>query len=198
MDTPISLHPAPPVTGSGRLPRPVGGALLAAVALMASPVWASPDPAAIAGVYKHLQKPTVEDGARTQSEDILEIVPYGPEKEHKAYFRLQMRFAKFHTCDATGIARTTPDGLDFEGEVFGNACKLKIAFTPRGLRIRDEEDRCRMAFCGARGTLNWTSPILKSDRRPIRYMQRLLDSDEYKQAVALDKKAAAPKPSPVP
>jgi hypothetical protein len=165
--------------------------LLAAMWSSAPPASASPEAASLTGVYKHLQKPTIEDGERVQSEDILEIVPYGPEKDRKAYFRLQMQFAKFHTCDATGIARTTPDGLDFQGEVFGNACKLKIAFTPRGLRIQDEEDRCRMAFCGARGILNWTSPILKSDRRPIRYMQRLLDSDQYEQAVADEKKRAS-------
>jgi hypothetical protein len=162
--------------------------MLAVMWSSALPASASPDASTLSGVYKHLQKATIEDGERVQSEDILEIVPYGPDKDRKAYFRLQMRFAKFHSCDATGIARTTPDGLDFQGEVFGNACSLKIAFTPRGLRIRDEEDRCRMAFCGARGTLNWTSPILRSDRRPIRYMQRLLGSEQYEQAVAAEKK----------
>lgn len=188
MDTPRPTLPATAATGSRGLRCILGAGLLAALCSSALSASASPDASTLAGVYKHLQKATVEDGQRVQSEDILEIVPYGPEKDRKAYFRLQMRFAMFHTCDATGIGRTTRDGLDFEGEVFGNACKLKITFTPRGLRIRDEEDRCRMAFCGARGTLNWTSPILRSDRRPIRYMQRLLDSEQYEQAVAAEKK----------
>ncbi len=194
MDTLRLALPTTAATGSRGLRCVLGAGMLAVMWSSALPASASPAASTLAGVYKHMQKPTIENGERVQSEDILEIVPYGPEKDRKAYFRLQMRFAMFHSCDATGIARTTPDGLDFQGEAFGNACSLKIAFTPRGLRIRDEEDRCRMAFCGARGTLNWTSPILRSDRRPIRYLQRLLDSDQYEQAVALNKGAAVPKP----
>lgn len=50
-----------------------------------------------------------------------------------------------------------------------------------------------MAFCGARGSLNWTSPIMRSDRRVIRYGKRIFESNEYAKAVAIEKAATAGK-----
>lgn len=166
--------------------------LLVATALAALPVifagtaQAGPDAATLVGVYKHLQSPSTEDGVTSRDEDILEIIPYAGTKD-KAYFRLFMRFANYHACDAFGIARTTATGLLYEASVHGMGCKLKIDFTPKGLEIQDNDDLCRMVFCGARGSLNWTSPIRRSDRRTIRYNNRILESDEYAKAIEIEK-----------
>lgn len=168
-------------------------ALATLSAALAEPAWAGTDASTLAGVYKHLQPPSTEDGITVRTEDILEIVPYGKIKD-KAYFRLYMRFARYHTCDATGIAQTTRTGLEYDATVNGIACRMKISFTPKGLKIEDGDGGCTSAFCGARGTLNWTSPITRSDRRPIRYRERILESDEYEQAVAIEEKAVAGKP----
>lgn len=170
--------------------------LTAAAVLLASsaqPAPAGPDARSLAGVYKHLQTPSTEEGRTFRNEDILEIVPYGKARD-RAYFRLYMRFAKGHLCDATGIAKTTRDGLEYAAEVNGIACSMTIAFSPKGLEIRDDGDGCRAAFCGARGFLNWTSPIMRSDRRPIRYLDRIRESSMYEDAVAIEEKTAASKP----
>lgn len=173
-------------------------ALAALLAVLSPPAVAGPDAASLAGVYKHLQQPSTQDGVTSRDEDILEIVPYGMAKD-KAYFRLFIRFANYHSCDATGIARTTRTGLEYDATVRGLACNMKIGFTPKGLKIEDRDDLCRSAFCGERGVLNWTSPIMRSDRRPIRYGKRILESHEYADAVAIEeKRSAAPTPAPVP
>jgi hypothetical protein len=160
------------------------------------PVSAGPDAASLAGVYKHLQQPSTQDGVTSRDEDILEIVPYGKAKD-KAYFRLYIRFANYHACDVTGIATTTRTGLEYDATIRGLACNMKIAFTPKGLKIEDRDDLCRSTFCGARGVLNWTSPIMRSDRRSIRYGKRILASHEYADAVEIEEKRSAP-PVPAP
>jgi hypothetical protein len=169
--------------------RTIVPAAAAALLTASTPAMAGPDAASLAGVYKHLQTPSTEEGRTFRNEDILEIVPYGKSRD-KAYFRLYMRFAKGHLCDATGIAKTTGNGLAYAAEVNGIACSMTIAFTPKGLEIRDDGERCRAAFCGARGFLNWTSPILRSDRRPIRYLDRIRESSMYEDAVAIEEKTA--------
>nr|WP_042672031.1 hypothetical protein [Methylobacterium sp. B34] len=177
--------------------RAATAAALAGLPFMLSlPAAAGPDAASLAGVYKHLQPPSTENGVTSRDEDILEIVPYEGARD-KAYFRLFIRFANYHSCDATGIARTTPTGLRYEAKVDGMACSLKMDFTPKGLAIQDHDDLCRTAFCGARGVLNWTSPIRRSDRRPIRYGKRILESDQYEKAVEIEKAAPVGKtPAP--
>ncbi|GJD74119.1 hypothetical protein [Methylobacterium goesingense] len=178
--------------------RAVSAAVIASLfATFSPPASAGPDAASLAGVYKHLQAPTTEEGRTFRNEDILEIVPYGKTKD-KAYFRLYMRFAKGHVCDATGIALTTRLGLKYVAVVDGNSCSMTISFTPKGLEVQDSGDQCRMAFCGARGGLNWTSPIRRADRRPIRYGKRILESDMYANAVKIEEKASASKPPQVP
>lgn len=173
-------------------------AFAALVGAVSPPALAGPDVASLAGVYKHLQQPSTEDGVTSRSEDILEIVPYGTAKD-KAYFRLFIRFANYHSCDATGIARTTRTGLSYDAVIRGTACNMQIDFTPTGLKIEDREGLCRFSFCGARGSLNWTSPIMRKDRRPIRYLERILESNQYKDAVEIEEKSAtAEKPAAVP
>ena len=126
----------------------------------------------------------------SRDEDILEIVPYAA-TTGKAYFRLFIRFANYHACDAFGIARTTGTGLLYEASISGMNCRMKLDFAPNGLEIQDRDDLCRIAFCGARGSLNWTSPIRRSDRRPIRYGKRIIKSDQYEKAVEIEKAATA-------
>lgn len=165
------------------------GAAAAMLSASPLPAWAGPDAASLAGVYKHLQAPSTEPGGvPKRDEDILEIVPYGPTND-KIYFRLYMRFANYHVCDVTGIGKPTRTGLEYQTPVEGGLCRIKMTFTPKGLNIEDSEDRCRTTYCGARGSLNWTSPIRRSDRRPIRYLTRILESDMYEQAVENEKKA---------
>lgn len=101
----------------------VAAALAALPAILAGSAQAGPYAATLAGVYKHLQPPSTEDGVTSRDEDILEIGPFAGTKD-RVYFRLFIRFANYHACDASGIARTTATGLRYEASINDVGCKL--------------------------------------------------------------------------
>ena len=155
-------------------------ALLALPILLATPVNATePDPAlaAIAGVYKHrFQNGTVQ-GDEYQSENILEIVPTGPDQ---AYFRTHLEYFNGHTCDLYGIADWRDGALHFQDRATEGypACRLRLEVKDGNIVFVDDPDvPCRNDYCGARGSFNLD--FKAGEKRRIRYMDRLLASTEY-------------------
>jgi len=139
------------------------------------------------GVYKFPVTSLFPDGEKLTGEDILEIVKTSNDT---AYFRSVLLFGNGHTCDIWGIADVVADTLSFYSPKLnlGGQCLLKLSRTDGKIVFKDEGEGCGPASCGARGHLEGVSFEMKS-RRPIRYMQRLLDSTQYHQAV--DDRAAS-------
>nr|WP_143029055.1 hypothetical protein [Massilia sp. PDC64] len=149
----------------------------------------------IAGVYKHrFMSATITPGKAPgeadvpyQAEDVIEIVPY--DADH-VYVRAHLDFYNGHTCDIAGMARHEQGAF-----VYRDTLSLAVAaYPPCTLKVSVEHDKltltdratpdavssCR-AYCGVRGSLNYSIDMDK--RRPIRYLDRLKASREYKQAV---------------
>lgn len=135
-----------------------------------------------AGVY-FAQDPRV-------GENTMEIVPYGP---RKAYIRLRTAWSHGHACSAYGIFRVEADAYVHDGTMLdGGPCRMTIrrtrdrfAFSVRDLR-RDESIQACLGGCGARGSFDREDRFRIGQRRPIRYLQRLVASPEYEAAVAYD------------
>lgn len=169
----------------------LASAILAGAAIAATPV--SPAVQAmerIAGVYKHrfmsaFIVPGKDETESYQAEDIVEIVPY--DRDH-VYVRVHLDFFNGHTCGIYGMARFE-DGMfvyrDPEPPAAGDApCVLKIGEKNGKLTLTDrassDAGRTCEAYCGARGSLNYDIGMDK--RRPIRYLERLKGSRQYKDA----------------
>jgi len=169
----------------------LAGAILADVAIAATP--ASPAVQSmerIAGVYKHrfvsgFIVPGKDETEPYQAENIVEIVPY--DRDH-VYVRVHLDFFNGHTCGIYGMARFE-DGMfvyrDPEPPTAGDApCVLKIGEKKGKLTLTDrassDTGRTCEAYCGARGSLDYDIGMDK--RRPIRYLERLKGSRQYKDA----------------
>lgn len=167
-------------------------ALLAALALPALTATAADDPAgAIEGVYKRRFMNAINAGPdrpaeRYLAEDVVEIVR---EDADRIYLRAHLEFANGHMCGVWGIAQR--EGEDFvyrqqQSAVPGEApCTLRLQVTPGSIVLDDRDAAgtatCR-AQCGARGTLSGYT-IARKARRPIRYMNRVKESRQYREAV---------------
>ena len=166
-----------------------------AIVVLAGGVAAAPAPAQqamerIAGVYKHrftsgLIVPGREETESYQAENIVEIVPH--DREH-VYVRVHLDFFNGHTCGIYGMARFE-DGRfvyrDPEPPIAGDApCVLTVGEENGKLTLRDrpspDAGRTCEAYCGARGSLDYEIGMDK--RRPIRYLDRLKASRQYREA----------------
>lgn len=139
----------------------------------------------LAGRYsKHFQNGFV-DGSKYWSDDVVEIVPV--DATH-AYFRAELQFYNGHECSLSGVARAVGNKLVYrEKEVtaFGGIdkpCTLSISASGKDLLLDDAGGTCK-ANCGARGTFSDFRFIPLSSKRPITYMAKLKESEEYKGAV---------------
>lgn len=162
--------------------RIIGSALLGISLLAISPVVAAPPPLdQLAGVYRDSFANGTVDGHDYRSENILEIVPRTPAS---AYFRAHLEFFNGHSCDIWGIADRRADALVYDGPVNpqGKRCHLRLAVADGRIRFDDADGACRADTCGARGGYDGIDFKLGS-RRPIRYLDRLLASPEYAEAV---------------
>lgn len=147
------------------------------------------------GVYKHRFKNGViapgkapmEDDQAYESENIVEIVRY--DEEH-VYVRAELQYYNGHSCSISGIAGYEKQGFVFHDPepAFAGApsCKLKVSLNNDKLLLTDREpdngeSSCR-AYCGMRGTLSNIS-MDKSTRRPIRYMNLIVKSRQYRKAI---------------
>lgn len=138
----------------------------------------------ISGVYKHRFQNALVTGETYPSEDILEIVPYG---STAAYLRYALNFYNGHSCSLAGIAEDKGDHLTFTDPNSDTNCVLDIRIKGDALVSNDVSSPAESKFgchyyCGARGGFNHVTFPLKSKRK-IRYMKRILDSSEYKDAV---------------
>jgi hypothetical protein len=136
----------------------------------------------LAGVYKTQFKNGNIDGDKYQSEDILEIVKVSPKA---AYVRTHLEFFNGHVCNIHGVADLEDGALVYharEKNVQGDLCVLSVRLVRGRVTLEDQEGHCAIGTCGNRGMFNRTTFDLKQ-RRPIRYMKVLLDSDQYKEAV---------------
>lgn len=167
------------------------GVFLAGAILAATP---APSPGQsmerIAGVYKHrftsgMIVPGKEETEPYQAEDIIEIVPY--DREH-VYVRVHLDFFNGHSCGIYGVARFE-DGMfvyrDPAPPAAGDSpCVLKVGEKDGKLTLTDrpapDSGRTCEAYCGARGSLNYEIGMDK--RRPIRYLERLKASRQYREA----------------
>ena len=144
-------------------------------------------PTLMAGVYKTRFKNALVGGETYVSENILEIVPtHG----RTAYFRVHLEFYNGHECAISGIAEARTDTLVYRGpdDVDGQPCVLSLRRAHDGVHIYEGENgACRNQTCGARGGYGFTpdgaADFAAASRRPIRYLPRLLASDEYATAV---------------
>jgi hypothetical protein len=167
-------------------------ALLLLSAALALPALAADDPAgAIEGVYKRRFMNTINAGPDRPSERYLaeDVVEFVREDADHVYLRAHLEFANGHMCGVWGIAER--EGEDFvyrqqQSPAPGEApCTLRIKVTPGNILLDDRDAAgiatCR-ARCGVRGSLSGYT-IERKARRPIRYMNRLKESRQYREAV---------------
>jgi len=165
----------------------LAGLAVGAFATLAGAAEPTPLAEKMAGVYKHAFDNELVTGEKFKSENVLEIVPY---KTGAAYFRIHSEFYNGHMCDISGIAVATTDRLVFNGpnDDSGAPCTLTIHPASDGVHIYETETMaCKNETCGERGGYGYrpdASPDFKlTDRKPIRYLPRLLASTEYADAV---------------
>lgn len=148
----------------------------------------------MAGVYKHRfmsatitpDKGPGEADVPYQAEDVIEIVPY--DADH-VYVRAHLDFYNGHSCNIAGMGRYQhgafvyhdPERLLPEDP----PCELKVGVEGGKLVLTDRDvpdgiSSCS-AYCGVRGSLNYAIGLDK--RRPIRYLDRLKASREYRKAI---------------
>ncbi len=135
----------------------------------------------LAGVYKKTFQNGNIDGGKYQSEDILEIVKISPTT---AYVRTHLEFFNGHVCNIWGVAKVEGDGLVYHSETNsqGKQCLLSVKLQGGKVTLDDKDGACAIGTCGNRGMYNGTAFELKK-RRVIRYMDVLVNSDQYKDAV---------------
>ncbi|MEI8154407.1 MAG: hypothetical protein WCG92_22910 [Hyphomicrobiales bacterium] len=135
----------------------------------------------LAGVYKSSFKNGNISGDKYQSENIVEIVKVSPTA---AYVRAHLEFFNGHVCNIWGVAKAEGGTLVYRGETNsqGKQCLLNVHLKGGKVTLDDKDGACAIATCGARGMYNGTAFDLKK-RRAIRYMDALLKSDEYKDAI---------------
>ena len=174
------------------------GLVLAAMGAFLAPtlVIGAGVPTLMAGVYKTHFKNGLVDGETYISKNILEIVPYSP---RAAYFRIHLEFYNGHECAISGIAEATADALVYHGErdYTGAPCILTLRRGQDGIHISEAENgACRNQTCGARGGYGYktdgAADFPLASRREIRYLPRLLKSDQYLEAVKAHAHANAP------
>ena len=149
---------------------------------------ASPDPAQrLVGRYAM----DVQEGFMDSKETytglrIAEIVPVAP---RAAYVRVALDYFNGHSCDISGVAKAEGDALVYRDpdtsmaypESSSKQCVLTVRRVGKSLRIDDGDESCH-SYCGARGTLSNVS-LPYASKRPIRYLDRLKRSAEYRAAI---------------
>ena len=163
-------------------PRSLRVALAAVVAIAAAPACAT-DVAIdqLSGVYKKSFKNGNIAGDKYDSENILEIVKVSPTT---AYVRTHLEFFNGHVCNMWGVAKAEGDALVYRGpaNAEGKTCVLSVKAANGKITLGDPDSACTVSTCGARGMYDGMTFDLKA-RRAIRYMDVLLKSYQYKDAI---------------
>lgn len=135
----------------------------------------------IDGVYKMKGTRALVSGEKYKAEDILELVKTGQPKS--LYFKTKLNFDNGHQCFLFGVAQYRKNG-DFVYQQTGDlgTCVLQIKVEKDLIALNDLDGKCRENSCGARGGFDGVKfPLTK--RRPIRYLELLQKSEDYKIAM---------------
>lgn len=162
-------------------------ALFASLALITPALAGAVDIDAIQGAYHRHFKNEDINGTKLPGENVLEIVKI---TDGSAYFRTHLDFYNGHVCALSGVADLEGDRLVYRRSNDKSGCVLTLTFSDQGVSFEDRERRCQEMFCGARGSFEGEWFDSKS-KRAIRYLQRLLDSRQYKEALA-EREQSAP------
>ncbi len=134
----------------------------------------------VAGVYKARFPNALADGSKFTSEDVLEVVKVSPAR---AYVRAHLEFYNGHICSTAAVFHAEGDSLVWRNRIDKNTtCELSLTFSGGKVTFHDKDDVCREEDCGMRGRFEGAS-FPTAGRRPIRYMPRLLASQEYRDAM---------------
>lgn len=174
-------------------------ALLPGLAHAADPQAASRLIGEIEGVYKKRFTNAVIAGPGKPdetyvAEDVVEIVRYD---DTHIYLRAHLEFYNGHSCGIYGIAGYENGRFVYrepraKAEPFP-PCELSLSAAGDELVMTDRatpdaRSSCK-SYCGARGSLG-DYRIARKAQRPIRYLERLKQSRQYKEA---EQELAAPK-----
>jgi hypothetical protein len=138
--------------------------------------------ARVAGVYKSQFQNGNIDGDKYQSEDVLEVVPVD---EHSAYVRMDLEFFNGHSGMIYGIATYGNNSLIYDNHKTGDErCIVEYIWTSDKVVTKADYEKTPgcTTYHGARGSLDQAEFLLKK-KQTIRYMQRLKDSRQFKEAM---------------
>lgn len=155
---------------------------LAAGTASAAPIGGRPDLDRLAGVYKHRAAPGFDQKAGSAGEDILEIVKLS---DQRAYIRIHTEDGE-HICGFHGVADLASDALVYTSvRDEGSPCTLKLRSSRDGIVLDDVGGGCSRWNCGAGADLGTGDRVnfKVGEKREIRYLQRILQSREYAEAV---------------
>jgi hypothetical protein len=138
--------------------------------------------ARVAGVYKAQFQNGNIDGDKYQSEDILEVVPVD---DQAAYVRMDLEFFNGHSGRIYGIAIYGKNSVIYDpGEAGDERCIVEYIWSAEKVVTKADYEKTPgcIKYHGARGSLDSAEFLVKKKQR-IRYMQRLKDSREFKDAM---------------
>jgi hypothetical protein len=131
----------------------------------------------VAGVYIEGFMNGNMEGGKYWSDDILEIVKLSP---NTAYFRTYLAFFNGHQCAIWGVAEVTGPSLVYRNPE--TQCELHLDVADGKIAFDDKHGHCRLGTCGNRGMYGsetFKESFKLTSRRPIRYMPKLLASQQY-------------------
>ena len=138
--------------------------------------------ARVAGVYKMQFQNGFVGGEKYQSEDILEVLPVD---EHAAYVRMDIEFFNGHSGSIYGIATYGKNSLIYDnGKPGDEACVVEYIWSAEKIVTKADYEKtpgCTY-YHGARGSLDRVEFLVKK-KQTIHYMQRLRDSQQFKDAM---------------
>jgi hypothetical protein len=144
----------------------------------------------VTGVYTRRFSNGDVTGRRYTSENVLKIVR---SSSQAAYIWIDLSFYNGHMCSASGIAHVEGDALIYRQALQGmKPCVLKITADSKALHLADQRSCDYM--CGAQGGFDEEAFSLKS-RRLIPDLTGLKASEDYRDALAEDRNAAAARPA---
>lgn len=136
----------------------------------------------VSGVYKKKFKNGLVDGSSYESEDILEVVPVDAKS---AYVRMKLEFFNGHQGDIYGVAQYVKDSLLLDVSTTPESrCVVELIWSQDKVLSKANYEKtpgCN-EFHGARGSLDEVDFAL-SARRNIKYLKRLKNSPQFKDAV---------------
>jgi hypothetical protein len=137
----------------------------------------------VAGVYKNQFHNSFVNGEKYESEDILEVVPVD---DLAAYVRMDLEFANGHSGRIYGVATYKKNSLVYDnGKPGDERCIVEYVWSGDAVVTHADYEKTPgcLFYHGARGTLEGASFSVKK-RQEIRYMDRLRNSREFKEALS--------------